>query len=559
MMMLLSGFFEVFSLASIIPFISILIAPEKINIIPFFSFILSFFQLNSNQEILNFFTFLFILAILTSGSIKLINLWLSNRLVASIGCDISCDAYYRTLYQPYKVHIQRNSASVISTTTTETSNTVAFLSSALQLSASFIISSFLIISLLILNFKVALISGLVFISSYLLIIFFIRRKLKVNSQVISNSNRSRVKALQEGLGGIRNVILERAQEFYTNLYRNSDYPLRIRESQNWFFGAAPRYILESIGLTFVALLGLILTSNPNNASEALPLLGAIAFGAQRLLPSLQMIYAQWASMKSQTKAVKNVLNLLEQSIPNSAFLKRNSSLKLRKNIQFKNVSFHYENEIKNVLKDFDVTFLKGEKIGIVGKTGSGKSTFLDILMGLIEPTKGNLYIDGIDIFNNKNYFHLIDWQKSISHVPQNIFLTDSTIEENIAFGLIKTEIDFREVRKAAKKAKIDQFINSLSNGYKTKVGERGVLLSGGQIQRIAIARSFYKSASIYVFDEATSALDEKTERLILESINKISKNSTVFMISHKPKALSICDRIFEISDFKINQIFLKDI
>ena len=429
----------------------------------------------------------------------------------------------------------------------------------MQLSASFIISSFLIISLLILNFKVALISGLVFISSYLLIIFFIRRKLKVNSQVISNSNRSRVKALQEGLGGIRNVILERAQEFYTNLYRNSDYPLRIRESQNWFFGAAPRYILESIGLTFVALLGLILTSNPNNASEALPLLGAIAFGAQRLLPSLQMIYAQWASMKSQTKAVKNVLNLLEQSIPNSAFLKRNSSLKLRKNIQFKNVSFHYENEIKNVLKDFDVTFLKGEKIGIVGKTGSGKSTFLDILMGLIEPTKGNLYIDGIDIFNNKNYFHLIDWQKSISHVPQNIFLTDSTIEENIAFGLIKTEIDFREVRKAAKKAKIDQFINSLSNGYKTKVGERGVLLSGGQIQRIAIARSFYKSASIYVFDEATSALDEKTERLILESINKISKNSTVFMISHKPKALSICDRIFEISDFKINQIFLKDI
>ena len=552
--MFFSGISEVFSLASIIPFIAILVSPDKIESISFFSNIISFLNLESSNQILFFTTITFIVAVLISSFLRILNLWVSNRLVASIGCDISCEAYYKTLLQPYKTHISRNSSSIISTTTTETSNTVSFLSAALQLLTSSIVSLFIILSLLILNFKVALSLGFIFINSYLLIIFLIRKKLKSNSESISQSNKIRIKALQEGLGAIRDVILERAQEFYTSLYRKADYPLRIKESQNWFLSAAPRYILEWLGLSLIALLALFLTISQKNENNVLPLLGAFAFGAQRLLPSLQMVYAQWASMKSQTQAIKNVIYLLEQKIPKSAFLKPKINKIFHKSIIFKNIFFSYSNK-EPVLKDINISFHQGEKIGIIGQTGSGKSTFLDILMGLIEPQEGSLFINNIDIFDKQNHMKLIKWQQSLSHVPQNIFLTDSSIAENIGFGKSLSDINFKKVKEAAKKAKIHDFITKLPKGYNTRVGERGVLLSGGQKQRIGIARAFYNTlSSIYIFDEATSALDENTEAEILKSIALIGKNKTVFMISHKPKTLGICDRIFKINDCKVYEV-----
>ena len=200
---------------------------------------------------------------------------------------------------------------------------------------------------------------------------------------------------------------------------------------------------------------------------------------------------------------------------------------------------------------------KGERIGIIGKTGSGKSTLIDLLIGLIYPSKGSIYIDDLKLNNKINFNNILRWRANIAHVPQSIYLTDNTIAENIAFGVPFNEIDQKLLIKSAKNAQIDSFVNTLPKGFNTLVGERGVRLSGGQRQRIAVARALYSKANLLVFDEATSALDSNTERAIINSINKLSKNLTVIMIAHRLSTVKNCDRIFEISNGKLINIFGK--
>ena len=360
-----------------------------------------------------------------------------------------------------------------------------------------------------------------------------------------------VKNLQEGLGGIRDVILGGSQKAFLNIYSQNDFPRREREASNQYLYQFPKLILEFIAIFFIAILALFLISNTSSRGEAITILGALALGAQRLLPATQQLYGCWVGIKGNSASVIEVLNMLNQPIYNLGSEVK-SKLKFKKKIELINLSYSYKNNIP-IFKSLNVEIYKGEKIGIVGSTGSGKSTLADIIMGLLKPNKGIIKVDNQKLHDKRNLFLLQAWRKNISHIPQHIFLKDASILENIAFGIEKNQIDILRIKKAARIAMIKEFIENELGSYEEIVGEQGIRLSGGQIQRIGIARALYRNSEILVMDEATSALDSYTEKEIINSINSLENKPTIIMIAHRLSTLNSCDRIIHIEKGEIIQ------
>ena len=283
---------------------------------------------------------------------------------------------------------------------------------------------------------------------------------------------------------------------------------------------------------------------------AIPVLGTLALGAQRLLPILQQGYSALAIIRGSEASLRSVLNLLDQPLPAPAKGEPASRVTFERNLSLRNVGFRYRPETPRVLEGVDLTFQKGKRIGFIGATGSGKSTLLDIVMGLLQPTEGVVTVDGVAL----NVANQRSWQGLIAHVPQSIFLTDSSIAENIAFGVPKADIDLDRVREAAQQAQLTDVIETWPAKYDTMVGERGVRLSGGQRQRIGIARALYKRASVIIFDEATSALDNETERALMSAINALGSDLTILIIAHRLTTLKNCDLIVEIADGGVKRV-----
>jgi ATP-binding cassette subfamily B protein len=326
--------------------------------------------------------------------------------------------------------------------------------------------------------------------------------------------------------------------------------LRRAIADNDFIAFSPRFAIEALGMTLVAILAYYMSQGANEVEDIVPILGAMAMGAQRLLPALQAIYSSVSNIDSSRHSLQEVLDLLSQTLPAYAEQPPAIPMSFKKEIRLNNLSFRYGENIPMVLNRINLTLTKGKSIGFVGVTGSGKSTLLDIIMGLLSPTKGILLVDGVVVTMN----NIRNWQANIAHVSQEVYLSDSTIEENIAFGQHKNNIDFNLVKQSAKRACIAELIESWPEQYKTVIGERGVRLSGGQVQRIGIARALYRQASILVFDEATSALDSKTEKLVMDSIKDLGKNITVLIIAHRVTTLKDCDQVVELGDSKIIRI-----
>ena len=297
-------------------------------------------------------------------------------------------------------------------------------------------------------------------------------------------------------------------------------------------------------MTLIAGLAYYLSQQSDGMITTIPILGVLAMGAQRLLPALQQIYSSISIINGSFHSLQNVLDLLNQPLPCHANKSQPAPISFEKEIRLNNISFRYIEDTPYILKNVNLSIAKGSCIGFIGATGSGKSTLLDIIMGLLSPIKGTLAVDGKTLTMN----NLRNWQSHIAHVPQDIYLADNTIEENIAFGQLKDEIDYNRVQQAAEKAGIAKLIESWPNQYQTYIGERGIRLSGGQRQRIGIARALYKQANVLILDEATSALDSKTEASVIKSIKAFSDDITVLMIAHRVTTLRDCDYIVEIDD-----------
>jgi len=537
---------ELVSLGAVMPFLVVLSDPSRLWQHPLVKDLAVPLGFTSANDLLIPVTLIFAAASIFAALVRLTNLWLNGRLAAAVGSDLSCEAYQRTLNQPYAVHVQRNSATVITAATVHISQTVSAFSSLLQIATSSMVATGLFIGLLLINAPVALSGLFIFGGAYGILAFLTRRELRLNSQKIVEASTQQLKALQEGLGAIRDVLLDGTQYYYVSSYQQADFPQRLLQANNAFIGTFPRFALEAVGMVGIALLGGILVFQNGSSNGTIPLLGSLALGAQRLLPALQQIYSGWSVVKGCDSALNSVLELLNQPLP--AQFNASKPLQLSKSICLEQVYFSYGLEKTQVLSGVDLEIRRGERIGLIGSTGSGKSTALDILMGLLVPSSGRVLIDGIDLHDPKYPDRINSWRSIISHVPQSIFLADSTIAENIAFGVPRNEIDMSRVYKAAKQAQIHQFIESGSQGYEAFVGERGMRLSGGQRQRIGIARALYKNAQILIFDEATSALDTPTEKSLMEAIDGLSEKLTIIMIAHRLSTLDNCDRVIRLAD-----------
>ena len=384
----------------------------------------------------------------------------------------------------------------------------------------------------------------------LTIIRLTSKRLLRNSTINAHESTQVIKSLQEGLGGIRDVLIDGTQATYCQKYNHADQQYRRAQGNSSFIGAAPRYAMEALGMLLIATLAYKLAQEPDGVAKAIPILGALALGAQRLLPVLQQAYNAWSTIQSSQASLQDALELLDQPLPSYANTPPAEQLPFIHNISLKQISFRYSPQTPYILKNINLTIAKGNRVGFIGTTGSGKSTLLDIVMGLLHPTQGNLLVDDLPI-TTKNHRA---WQAHIAHVPQAIFLADSSIEENIAFGIPKDKIDQARVRQAAQQAQIGDIIETWPNQYQTFVGERGIRLSGGQRQRIGIARALYKQADVIIFDEATSALDNETEQSVMQSIERLSKNLTILIIAHRLTTLKNCTQIIELDSAGIKRI-----
>lgn len=547
-LMVVSALLEVVSLGAVLPFIGVYTDPARVFQYPYVARLAGAMGITSPDELMLPLTFGFVLAVIFAAAMRLLLLWASTRLTLAVGADISAEVYRRTLFQPYEVHVSRNSSEMINAIAIKI-NAVVFgvLLAALTLAGSSTMLIAMVVTLVIINPSVALLAAVGFTSCYLLIARAARDRLKRNSRRVADEQTNTLKALQEGLGGIRDVLLDGTQEVYCDIYRQADVPLRWAQGNSSFISHSPRHVMEALGMVLIAGLTWGLSRGEGGVAMALPVLGALALGAQRLIPALQQGFTAWANMATNHAALLDVLDLLDQPLPEDMLLPRPKALAFSDSIRFDAVRFRYSKDGPWILDGMDLVIPRGARVGVIGVTGSGKSTAMDVLMGLLSPTEGAVRVDGEPLRSQR----IRAWQRTIAHVPQSIFLADTTLAENIAFGVPPKDIDMEKVRQAAAQAQISEFIESRPLGYQSTLGERGIRLSGGQRQRIGIARALYKQASVLVFDEATSALDNATERSVMDAIEGLNRDLTIIIIAHRLNTVARCDTVFELAKGRV--------
>lgn len=547
-LMFISTFADVASLGAVLPFLGVLTAPDKVFRYPIVTRFAQSWGITTADGLVLPLTILFAVAALLAGIIRVFLLWASTRVSYASGADLSVKVYRHTLYQPYSVHVMRNSSIIISGITHKVSFAATILWTLMSLIISLTLLIAVMITLFLINPLIASVAGLSFGGCYFLISRLHHQCLIRNGDRIAKESTKMVKALQEGLGGIRDVLLDGTQPFYCDIYRTTQQPLMRAQGSNQFIGASPRFAMEAFGMILIATLAYGLSVYNKGFSDAVPLLGTLAMGAQRLLPALQRCYNAWAAVVGTRASLVDALDLLDQPLPDNALTAIPAPLEFRDNIIFDSVGFRYSNDGPWVLDDFNLTITKGQRVGFVGRTGSGKSTTIDLLIGLLEPTQGRILVDGQPIVGE----YQRAWQRSVALVPQHIYLADTTLAENIAFGVAREAIDLDRVRQAARQAHIADFIEGRNGDYQALVGERGIRLSGGQRQRIGIARALYKQASVLVFDEATSALDNTTEKSVMAAIEELSsQHLTILLIAHRITTVQHCDMIVELENGKV--------
>jgi ATP-binding cassette subfamily B protein len=548
---ILASFTEVFSIGAVLPFLGVLTSPDSVYRHPMAQKPIDWLGVTQPSELLVPVTILFCAAACAAGAVRVLALWLRTRLSFAAGADLSNEIYRRTLYQPYVVHIARNSSEIIDAMSGKV-NTVIFsvLNPFLLLVSNAVMLMVIVGAILLFQPFIALFAFAGFASIYWIIYRVSREQLAANSRAIAFSATRRVQLLQEGLGGIRDILLDRSQPVYCTEYAAADRTLRKAQSYNAVAADFPRFAVEGLGMCLIALMALGLARRSNGIQAVLPLMGMLAIAATRMLPLLQQIYFGASTLKASRQSLADTLSLLEQPVSEAAGEHTCEPLPFSEAIVCRDLGFQYNINGPWQLRSVNLEIPKGTRVGIVGTTGSGKSTLLDVIMGLLIPSRGALLVDGVQITAS----NAGRWQRRVAHVPQAIYLSDATVAENIAFGVPQNSIDMARVERAAAVACLHETVTGWLAGYATVVGERGVRLSGGQRQRIGIARALYKGADVLVFDEATSALDLATEEQLMRNIDKLGAQLTILMVAHRIQSLNACEMIFRVEDGRIEFI-----
>jgi len=543
---------EVATLLSLFPFLSILLQQGSLEDFKLLLIIKEKFSLDRDSYLF-LVTIIFLFFLILSSIFRLILLWGNIKLANAISKDFSLDLFKNKIHQNYLDFINSSTNEAISGITVKTTSLNRVLLAVNTIGTSFFLLISILITISYLNPLISLVSFFLIFLIYFFLILNFNKVLSDNSFIISKEQTNVVKILQESFGIIRDMILRGNQAKYTKIFFHSINNLYNAEAKNSFISQSPRFFIETTGIIIIIIICSIVSFKSGSATSVLPLIGVLVLAAQKLIPLMQVIYTNFNILISNTGQLSDLeeffnikLNYSPKFQEDEKKDKSKNDIEFKNKIEFKDISFSYSKNNSKIFEKINFIINKGEKIGIVGKTGEGKSTLLDVIMGLLSPSQGEIFVDNT-LINSKN---LRSWQKLISHVPQDLFLIDGTIYENITFSSYN-DGDDKFIKKILSLAQLKDFVENLPMGINTIVGERGVKLSGGQKQRVAIARALFNNSKILVFDEATSALDDGTEQLIGISLDKLDKEFTTIMVAHRLTSIRKCDRIFELNNNQI--------
>lgn len=544
LLVILAAFGEILGVVSIVPFMSLVADTSLLNENNYLS---SVFELSGIDSELNFVfsigIFVLIMLILSS-LISIFTIWRLSMFAAQIGAEISDRLYSFYLQQNWLYHSSQNSAELTKKVVNETTRiTNGILMPVMTMNAKLALAFFMLMALFIYDPIVAITGIIVFGSAYILLFMIVRSRLLNNGRNIGKIYSLRYLLLNEGFGGIKDILLYGRSDNFVQRFNESSKKLTYSLGNNQALTLMPRYFIELIAFSIIIFLTLYLIINyEGDLGLIIPMLSVYAVAAIKVLPAFQQIYLSIANIKANIPAFETIQADLAMSKTyiTETIQKNESYLYPENKILLKNITFKYPGKSNPVLNNTELSISVNSVIGIVGPSGSGKSTLIDVILGLIIPHEGTLKIDEL-IINNDN---LRSWQNCIGFVPQNIFLSEGSILENIAFGINKSKIDLERINKVIRLSHLDELVDSLERGINTKVGERGVQLSGGQRQRIGIARALYKKSDVLVFDEATSSLDGISEKMIMDAIDSFAGRKTIIIVAHRLKTIENCDKIY---------------
>jgi ATP-binding cassette, subfamily B, bacterial PglK len=550
-MIIMMALLDMIGIASIMPFISVLSNPSLVETNIILKKIFKFsnnFGVKTNQEFLIFLGLILFFFLTASLTFKALTTYLQTRFVSMREYSIGKRLVEGYLHQPYSWLLSRNSAELGKTILSEVSQLVGNgIQPLMELITKGVLSIAIIALLFVIDPMLALIVGSTLGISYLIVFRLVGKFLTRNGEVRLKNNQIRFTTLSEAFGAFKEVKFGSLEKYHIKNFSKSAYIFAKTFASLQILGLLPRFFLEAITFGGMLIIILYMLDRSENFNDSVPILALYAFAAYRLMPALQSIYISL----TQLAFFRTSINKVYSEIANFKEVNKNQDndiIRLDKEIVFKQVSYNYPNNSRTALKDINLTIPSKSKVGFVGSTGSGKTTAIDIILGLLEPQKGTIEVDG-KIITKHNLF---SWRQSIGYVPQHIYLSDNTVMANIAFGVDTKSINKDMVKKAAKIANLHQFIDEqLPKKYETIIGERGIKLSGGERQRIGIARALYNNPKILILDEATSALDNQTEKKVMDAINKLRKDLTIIMIAHRLNTVKKSDIIFQFDHGKL--------
>tara|TARA_S200000501_G_C20845418_1_gene753426 strand:+ start:208 stop:1992 length:1785 start_codon:yes stop_codon:yes gene_type:complete len=549
-LLFISGFSETLPIIALIPFITVISNPNKLFELRYiYEFSEKLNIKDPNELILPLFA-LFIIVIIINSSLRILTISFNNRLKASLGHQLSKKAYKKVIFSTYEYYIKTNSSKIITNFNEAIRRSVESIASFLEGIISFFNLTFLVFTLLFINKEITCILFIFTSLSYIFIGKIQTKTLKKEGRILSIGKEKQVNIIQETLGSKKEITLKNIYNLLIERFSNVNLKTELAIANINTASQLPKLFIEGF---FIILLGsIVFIIKTTYDVDPLPIVGSISLGIQRILPATFGLFSAYAGLNARYDTSMNLVYMINNTPQeiNSIGTNQEESTTF-KNLILKNIYYSFPGEKRSTIKNISLEINKGEKIGIVGTTGSGKSTLIDLIMGFLTPKEGNILVNGQSISKKENIDELLKWRNSITLVPQNIYLKDSTIVENIAYGEGIDRIDFEKALDCCRSSKIYDFIMSTEKGLYTMVGERGINLSGGQIQRLAIARALYKDAQVLILDEATSALDSKTEKEVVNALRKFKKEITIISISHRINTISGYDRIIKIDNGKI--------
>ncbi len=552
-MILIMALLDTIGVASILPFIAILTNPNLIetNLILNSVFESSkIFGVENNQQFLFILGIFVFILLVVSQVFKVITTYFQVRFIQMREYSIGKRLIEGYLHQPYSWFLNRHSAELGKSILSEVAIVIGgCIYPVMELISKGMVTIALVVLLVLVDPKIALIVGLSLSCTYGVIFFFLRSFLKRIGKERLKNNQLRFKSVSEAFGAAKEIKVGGLEKIYIRRFSDAAKNFARYTASSQAISQLPRFILEAIAFGGVMLMILYMMRQTGGFINSLPIISLYIFAGYRLMPAVQQIYTAFTQISFNSPSI----DLLDKDIKNLEPFNSNQvhdvdALSLNKAITLKNIYYNYPNTTRTALKNININIPAKSTVGLIGTTGSGKTTTVDIILGLLEPQKGTLEVDG-QVVSKQNSRA---WQRSIGYVPQHIYLADETIEANIAFGLDPKDINQEAVEKASKIANLHEFImHELPNKYQTTVGERGVRLSGGQRQRIGIARALYHNPQVLILDEATSALDNQTEQAVMDAVNNITRDITIILIAHRLNTVKNCDIIFKLEKGQI--------